>query len=200
MSRVTISRLLRDVNMGATISSAFVDGYSRLMIDVLRRAHTTVLLMLIAAACCVAVSAEANELRARVVGVTDGDTITVLTEQQRQIRVRLAEIDAPERRQPYGDRARQMLAGLVFERRVRLMVTSTDRNGRLIARVFVGSRDINAEMVRRGGAWVYGRYSSDAELLRQEAAARTARRGLWALHEPERLPPWEWRESRRHSR
>jgi endonuclease YncB( thermonuclease family) len=144
--------------------------------------------------------AAAREIHGRVVGITDGDTLTLFTELRQQVRVRLAGIDAPERRQPFGDRARQMLAGLTFERRARVIVTSTDRNGRLIGRLFVRSRDINAEMVRRGGAWVFLRYSSDAELLQLEAEARAARRGLWALPEAQRVPPWELRERSRQAR
>jgi endonuclease YncB( thermonuclease family) len=90
-----------------------------------------------------------------------------------------------------------MLAGLTFERRARVIVTSTDRNGRLIGRVFVRSHDINAEMVRRGGAWVYVRYLADPALPELEAQAREARRGLWALPEAQRVPPREWRGRRR---
>lgn len=145
----------------------------------------------------VASPAAAREIHGRVVGITDGDTLTLLTDQRRQVRVRLAGIDAPERRQPFGTRARQMLAGLTFQRRARITVTSTDRYGRLIGRVFVGSRNVNAEMVRRGGAWVYLRYSTDPALPILEAQARGARRGLWRLPESQRLPPWEWRTIRR---
>ena len=200
MSRATISRLLRCLPIAMTISTALVGDYRNPMFDVLQRQRSLAHVILVLIACGVAVSAEANKIPARVVWITDGDTITVLAEQRREMRVRLAEIDAPERRQPYGDRARQMLAELVFERRGRLMVTSTDRNSRLITRLFVESRDINAEMVRRGGAWVYWQYSSDTALLHLEADARKARRRLWALHETKRLPTWEWRERRRQSR
>lgn len=144
--------------------------------------------------------AMAREILGWVVGITDGDTLTLLTDQRQQMSIRLAEIDAPERRQPFGDRAQQMLADLAFDRRARIVGTSTDRNGRLIGTVFVGSRNINAEMVRRGGAWVFRRYAHDPALLALEDEAREARRGLWSLPEPQRLPPWEWRESRRPSR
>lgn len=167
------------------------------MFDVLRTRRSLARVVLVLIACCVAVRAEANEIHARVVGITDGDTITVLTEQRRQMRVRLAQIDAPERRQPFGDRARDMLSQLVFERRVRIVAVGTDRNRRVIGRVFVGSLDVNAEMVRRGGGWVFRRYSDDPMLLRLESEARSARRGIWALPEAQRLPPWEWRSNGR---
>ena len=72
-------------------------------------------------------------------------------------------------------------------------MVDTDRFGRAVGRVHEGAVDMNAEMVRRAAAWVFRRYSDDPALLRLEAEARSARRGLWALPETERVPPWEWR-------
>ncbi|MBW6398942.1 thermonuclease family protein [Roseomonas sp. HJA6] len=140
----------------------------------------------------------AAELRGRVVGITDGDTLTLLSVRREEIRIRLSDIDTPERGQPYGDRARQLLADLAFGRDARIEVRDTDRYGRTVGRVFVGAVDVNAELVRRGSAWVFRRYSNDPTLLRLEADARSARRGLWALPEAQRLPPWEWRANGRH--
>jgi endonuclease YncB( thermonuclease family) len=150
---------------------------------VTRRALLAGVLLVVAALALPVRSADATELRGRVVAVGDGDSITLLTDQRQRLRVRLAEIDAPERRQAFGDRARQILSQLVFERRVVLHATGTDRNRRVIAHVFVGGQHINAEMVRRGAAWVFLRYSSDPALLRLQRAAQAARRGLWALPE-----------------
>ena len=141
--------------------------------------------------------AVAAELLGRVIGLSDGDTMTVLTAERRQVRVRLGEIDTPESRQPYGTRAQQVLSGMVFGKEVRVVVQDTDRYGRSVGRVFQGPLDVNAEMVREGAAWVYRRYSRDAALLQLEAEARSARRGLWALPEAERTPPWEWRAVQR---
>lgn len=145
-------------------------------------------------------AAAAQELRGRVVGITDGDTLTLLTDARQEVRVRLSDIDTPERGQPYGDRARQALSGLAFDRSVRLAVRDVDRYGRTVGRVFAGERDVSAEMVRQGAAWVFRGYSDDAELLRLEADARSARRGLWALPEAQRVPPWEWRAAQRGHR
>jgi endonuclease YncB( thermonuclease family) len=139
----------------------------------------------------------AAEITGRVVGISDGDTLTLLSDRRRQIRVRLAGIDAPEAHQPYGSRARKVLAALVFRRRVTVVVVDTDRYGRTVGRVIAGGTDVNAAMVRRGAAWVYRAYSHDPALLRLEAEARAARRGLWALPEAQRQPPWEWRRPRR---
>jgi endonuclease YncB( thermonuclease family) len=139
----------------------------------------------------------AAEITGRVVGITDGDTLTVLNKTRQQVRVRLAEIDTPEARQPYGNRARQALSDLAFGKTVRVVVQDTDRYGRTVGRVHAGAADVNAEMVRQGAAWVYRQYSRDPSLLRLEAEARAARRGLWALPEAERAAPWEWRAAER---
>jgi endonuclease YncB( thermonuclease family) len=141
--------------------------------------------------------ASAETIRGRVVGITDGDTLTVLVEGRRQVRIRLAEIDTPERRQPYGDRSRQALSALVFRKPVRVIVVDTDRYRRIVGRVHQGTVDVNAEMVRRGAAWVSLRYSRDPSLPLLQAEAQRARRGLWALPEADRVPPWEWRAARR---
>ena len=142
----------------------------------------------------------AERITRRVVGVADGDTLTVLTDGKRQVRVRLAGIDAPERRQPYGTRARQGLSALGFGRAAQVEVEDTDRYGRPVGRVRVGGRDVNAEMVRRRAAWVYVRYNRDPSLVPLEAEARAARLGVWALPEAARVPPWEWRAARRAER
>jgi endonuclease YncB( thermonuclease family) len=143
-------------------------------------------------------AALAAEITGRVVGITDGDTLTVLNEARQQVRVRLAEIDTPEARQPYGSRARQALSDLAFGKTVRVVVQDTDRYGRTVGRIHAGATDVNAEMVRQGAAWVYRQYSRDPFLLRLEAEARAARRGLWALPEAERAAPWEWRAAGRN--
>jgi endonuclease YncB( thermonuclease family) len=142
-------------------------------------------------------AAFAAEITGRVVGITDGDTLTLLNEARQQVRVRLAEIDTPEARQPYGNRARQVLSDLAFGKMVRVVVQDTDRYGRTVGRIHAGAADVNAEMVRQGAAWVYRQYSRDPSLLRLEAEARAARRGLWALPEAERAAPWEWRAAER---
>ena len=111
--------------------------------------------------------------------------------------MRLAEIDTPETHQPYGSRAKQALSALVFGKEVRVMVVDTDRYGRTVGRVYADAMDVNAEMVRQGAAWVYRKYSRDPSLLHLEQEARSARRGLWALPEAERTPPWEWRAAER---
>lgn len=133
----------------------------------------------------------AQGLEGRVVGVSDGDTITVLLEGRTQIRVRLAEIDAPEKAQAFGQRSKQSLSDMVFGKTVRVDQQDVDRYGRVVGRVFIGTTDVNAEQVRQGMAWVYRQYARDKSLLTIEQEAKEARRGLWS--DPHPMPPWEYR-------
>lgn len=140
---------------------------------------------------------------ALVVGVSDGDTVTILGEftgSREQKRVRLTDIDTPERGQPWGTRARQALADKVFQQQVQVASQGEDRYGRLLGRLYVGDRDINREMVRDGHAWVYRQYSSDVQLLQDEEAARQAGNGIWSLPDAQRVPPWEWRRGGRQAK
>jgi endonuclease YncB( thermonuclease family) len=120
--------------------------------------------------------------------------LTVLVGGQ-QIRVRLVEIDAPERKQAFGARSRQSLSDLCGRKTATVKWSEMDRYGRVLGRVFCGGIDANAEQVRRGMAWVYDRYVKDRSLYALQDEAKVARRGLWADKSP--VPPWEWRMSRR---
>ncbi len=134
----------------------------------------------------------------RVVGVTDGDTVRVLVNDPtpKEVRVRLHGIDAPERNQAFGTRARQELSSLVFGKTVRLQKVDTDRYGRTVARLVVDGRDVNAEMVRRGFAWWYERYAPDDPVLKAaQREARAGKLGLWRDARP--VPPWEFRARER---
>lgn len=138
----------------------------------------------------------AAELSGKVVGVHDGDTLTLLVPDGssfKQVKVRLGEIDTPESKQPYGERAKQALSDLAFGKPARVVVEITDKYGRTVGRVYVGSVDVNAELVKQGAAWAYRQYIKDQSLLTLEAEAKAAKQGLWALPEAERMPPWEWR-------
>jgi endonuclease YncB( thermonuclease family) len=155
---------------------------------ILRRALFVLLLL-------IAVPAWAETLTGRVVSIADGDTLTLLTAANQQVKVRLHGIDTPEARQPWGTRARQALSEITFRHDVRVEVKDTDRYGRTVGRVYAGPLDVNAELVRRGMAWVYSRYNRDPALPALEAEARAARRGLWA--DPRPVPPWDWRRQNR---
>ena len=141
-------------------------------------------------------SATAEEQIGRVIGVTDGDTLTMLDGRKQQIKVRLAEIDTPESAQPYGTRAKQELSRLAHGKTVTVKVQDIDRYGRTVGRVYVGELDVNAEMVKLGAAWVYRKYASDQSLYALEKQAKQKRAGIWNLPEAEQIPPWEWRKAR----
>jgi len=129
---------------------------------------------------------------ARVVRVVDGDTLEVLAD-GRPVRVRIFGIDTPERGQPWSRKAKEALARRVAGKEVRINEVDTDDYGRLVGEVYADDVCVGCELVREGHAWVYRRYTQDRVLLALEAEAREHRRGLWALPEAERIPPWEWR-------
>lgn len=136
----------------------------------------------------------AETIAGQVIAIADGDTLTLLTADKRQVKIRLAEIDTPESHQPYGQKAKQALADLTFRKRAAADIESVDRYGRSIARITVDGVDVNRALVESGAAWVYRAYNKDQSLLHLEAEARRAKRGLWGLSEAERVAPWEWRK------
>jgi endonuclease YncB( thermonuclease family) len=143
-------------------------------------------------------SVASEDLSGKVIGITDGDTLTVLVE-RKPVKIRLAEIDTPERGQPWATRAKQALSEKVFGKSVRVEVTDTDRYGRSIGHIFLGERDINREMIREGHAWAYRKYLRDPSLLRDEEHARENQLGLWS-HSEVPIAPWDWRAGRRVDR
>lgn len=129
----------------------------------------------------------------RVVSIADGDTLTVLIDRQ-QVKVRLVEIDAPEKSQAFGNRSKQSLSDMCFDREAQVQDKGKDRYGRTLGRVYCVGMDANAEQIKRGMAWVYDKYVTDHSLYRLQDEAKAARLGLWADAKP--MPPWEWRHSR----
>lgn len=127
----------------------------------------------------------------KVIGITDGDTFTLLRDKT-TIKVRLAEIDCPERKQPFGSRAKQALSDKIFGKEVKLEGEKKDRYGRTIATVVLDDRNINLEMVKDGFAWQYKQYSKSKEFEEAEKEARDNKIGLWVDADP--VPPWEFRK------
>jgi hypothetical protein len=113
----------------------------------------------------------------------------------RQVKIRLAEIDAPEKRQPFGQRAKQSLSDLVYGKQVMVKQETKDRYGRVVSRMYAGSLDVNAEQIRRGMVWAYRKYAHDQALFALEQEAKNTKRGLWA--DPHAIPPWEYRHDGR---
>lgn len=161
--------------------------------------------------------ARAESLGGRVVGVTDGDTVTVLDAAKAQHKVRLAGIDAPEKGQPFGERSKENLSRLVFGRDVRVDWRKTDRYGRVVGTVWVASLnvpcgrkadcpktlDAGLAQLTVGLAWHYKKYAHEQEPQQRgqyafaEEEARAKRAGLWKDANP--VPPWDWRSAKRSS-
>jgi micrococcal nuclease len=146
--------------------------------------------------CCALLSpALAQQIAGKVVGVSDGDTITVLTAEKKQFKIRLNGIDCPESAQPFGQAAKQFTSKAVFGKDVTAVVKDTDRYGRTVA-VILGpdGANLNQSLVKNGYAWWYRQYApNDLTLKQLEWEAREAKRGLWA--EPKTaIAPWEWRK------
>lgn len=129
--------------------------------------------------------------QAKVVAIADGDTCTVLTADNTQIKIRLAGIDTPEKSQAFGTKAKQALSDKVFGQTVDVKEQSKDRYGRTVADLYLGTRWVNLEMVTEGWAWHYKQYSKDKQLAAAEQVARMGKLGLWADKTPQ--PPWEFR-------
>jgi micrococcal nuclease len=129
-----------------------------------------------------------------VIGVTDGDTLSVRCGNATPVKIRLSGIDAPERRQSYGTRSRQSLADLCFRRDATYEVQDIDRYGRTVAVVTCNGVEANRHQVETGMAWVYSRYNKDRELPALQEQAKAAKRGLWA--DPQPVPPWEFRRKK----
>ena len=131
-----------------------------------------------------------------VFDVTDGDTVKVSSNGE-DFRVRLAQIDTPERNQPHGSQATQALEAMVLMKQVALTVTDVDRYGRLVATIYIDGVDVNRALVAGGHAWVYRQYMTDETLLDDESKAREAGMGLWA--DSNAVAPWDWRRGVRVS-
>lgn len=144
--------------------------------------------------------ARAETLDGYVVAVSDGDTITVLDAKREQYKIRLAGIDAPEKAQAFGERSKQHLAELVFNKQVTVEWDKFDRYGRTVGKVLVNGTDANLEQIKAGMAWWYEKYrkeqSPDDQQSYQvaEQLAKRQRTGLWRENNP--LPPWDWRHRR----
>ena len=125
-------------------------------------------------------------------GITDGDTFRLFLADSSVIKIRIAGIDCPERKQPFSTRAKQFTSDAIFSKHVQVAVQNKDRYGRYIAQVLYSQKDLGKELLRNGMAWHYVRYSSDKNLQLLEDRARAAKVGLWV--DENAVPPWEWRK------
>ena len=136
-------------------------------------------------------AAQGAEFIAKVVVVLDGDTVMV----QRKsglVKIRLNEIDAPEKAQAFGETSRRSLSEMVLGKQVKVSSQAVDKYGRMVAHLGLDGLDVNAEQIRRGMAWEYSHFHGNKALVALQEEAKQVPRGLWALSDP--MPQWEWRK------
>lgn len=145
--------------------------------------------------------AYADVLSGRVVGVADGDTITLLDNSNTQHKIRLGGIDAPERKQAFGNVSKKSISDMVFNQNVDVEWHKEDRYGRKVGKVLVNDEDVNLEQIKRGMAWFYKKYKSELaredQIIYEQAAheAEANQVGLWVDAHP--IPPWEFRKQKK---
>ncbi|MDP2100859.1 MAG: thermonuclease family protein [Methylotenera sp.] len=142
-------------------------------------------------------AAHAETIEGRVVGVSDGDTLTILDADNAQFKIRLAAIDAPEKAQAFGQRGKEKLSDICYGKHASVTVVDTDRYGRTVGEVVCDGTNANETMIKSGLAWVYRKYAKGyGHLYAFEEEAKAAKRGLWA--DPNPTAPWEWRKAKRN--
>ncbi|CAG1004641.1 Endonuclease YhcR [Methylophilaceae bacterium] len=158
-------------------------------------------IMLLVASLLLNHTSAADTLQGRVVGVSDGDTVTLLDDSNTQFKIRLMGIDAPEKKQAFGSRSKESLSALVFNKQVIVEYNKKDKYGRTVGKILVDGVDANLEQIKAGLAWHYKKYQKEQSLddrsiyAQAEEQARAERRGLWLDAEP--TPPWDWRKQQK---
>lgn len=180
----------------STESNRFCSYLQRWSVVPVVRLKTFVAVVLVT----VGLGAQARTIEGRIVGVTDGDTVSVLDASNTLHKIRLAGIDAPEKAQAFGDRSKQSLSDLSFNRLVIVETTKRDRYGRSLGKVFIDGRDVNLLQLERGMAWFYRAYQSEQSVEDRtryadaERKAKEGRKGLWTDAAP--TPPWDYRRNK----
>ncbi len=133
-----------------------------------------------------------NSITGKVVKISDGDTFSLIFDNGFNVRVRLNDIDCPEKKQAYSKKATTELSNLIFNKIVQVNYDKKDGFGRVLGDVFIGDLNVNREMLRKGLAWHYKKYSDNEDLAQLENKARRNKFGLW--QDPNPVPPWEFRK------
>ena len=161
----------------------------------------TIIKLILSISFLLSLSTQAGTLSGKVVGVADGDTITVLDDSNTEYKIRLAGIDAPEKKQPFGNVSKKSLSDLVYGKQVNVDYNKQDRYGRTVGKVIIDGTDVNLEQVKRGLAWFYKKYQNEQPLkdrldyLHAQEDAEKAKVGLWI--DPEPTAPWDFRKAKK---
>ena len=138
---------------------------------------------------------ENGVISGKVISVADGDTMTILTAEKKQIKIRMLGVDAPERGQDFGTVSRQQLNNLCYGKTVTVENKGEDQYGRVLGVVYIDGMNVNEYMVRNGLAWYYRHFVTDSRLDSLEQLARKEKVNIWSMKNP--MPPYEFRKSRR---
>lgn len=151
-------------------------------------------LILIIGALGVAACSQGEDIYvAKVIGITDGDTLKVLKAGNEQVKIRLSGIDCPESHQAWGQLAKDAISDHIFGQNVSVQVVSQDRYGRTVATLFKDGQSVNRFLVGSGNCWVYPRYAKDQKLFELHEHAKSNRLGLWSMPDNQIVEPWNFR-------
>lgn len=156
--------------------------------------------VLLVAVLCLSAAAQPQTITGKVVAIADGDTLTVLDASNKQHKIRLDGIDAPESSQDFGSRAKQSLSDLVFGKTVTVISSKKDKYGRVLGKVTLEGKNVNLEQIRRGFAWFYHYYAKElrpedaVQYEKAENVAKAGKLGLWT--DPSPTPPWDFRRGK----
>ena len=156
----------------------------------MRKCMQIILLFLLLSSCL-----NALELKGKVIAVSDGDTIKLLTQDKVTHKIRLLDIDAPEKKQPFGNKSRDNLASYIAGEIITVKYKSKDKYGRILGTIYFENLDINLQQIKNGYAWVYKQYSENQTYYQEEQKAKDLKKGLWIAKEP--LAPWEFRKQKK---
>ena len=137
----------------------------------------------------------AETITGKVISVTDGDTIKILDEKNKVYKIRLNDIDAPEKKQAFGNKSKENLSKYIAGENVRVEYYKLDRYKRILGTVYFKDKDINKQQIIDGYAWVYKKYSKNNEYINQERISKKHKRGLWKDEKP--IEPWEYRKMKK---
>lgn len=156
----------------------------------MRKCMQIILLFLLLSSCL-----NALELKGKVIAVSDGDTIKLLTQDKVTHKIRLLDIDAPEKSQPFGNKSKENLSKYIAGKTVTVKYTNMDKYSRILGTIYLNNMDVNLQQIKDGYAWVYKQYSSNQIYYQEEKKAKDLKKGLWIAKEP--LAPWEYRKKRK---
>lgn len=149
-----------------------------------------ILMFLLSMSCYAAYTEQYNAL---VIGIIDGDTVKVLKSDKSQVKIRLENIDAPEKGQAYSNQSKQFLSKLIYKKNVYISVSAIDPYGRYIATIYLDDINVNKEMVKAGYAWAYRYFLNDNEYITLENQAKSSKLGLWKDNKP--IEPYLFRKN-----